>query len=145
MFCFATIALRAMVICMRCAQYVPHARPRAGGSRAIARSCARTLRGLQVHNANRVPRVGRTNTTPKCKKCFSPKLVAHNGDYVQFRCAKFNIIDPTLCAFYIFLHPAVPRGEKWAFLGHHRNVTDNKNKNEIKNKYKRHTGAHNNK
>lgn len=127
MFCFATIALRAMVNFKMCAarNMCPTRARRAGGSRAIARLRARTLRGLHS-SYNRVPRVGRTNTTPKCKKCFSPKLVAHNGDYVQFRCAKFNIIDPTLCAFCIFLHPAVPRGEKWAFLGHHRNVTDNK-------------------
>ena len=127
MFCFATIALRAMVDFKMCAarNMCPTRAQREGGARAVAPLRARTLRGLHS-SYNRVPRVGRTNTTPKCKKCFSPKLVAHNGDYVQFRCAKFNIIDPTLCAFYIFLHPAVPRGEKWAFWGHHRNVTDNK-------------------
>ena len=101
MFCFATIALRAMMDFKMCAarNMCPTRARRAGGSRAIARLRARTLRGLHS-SYNRVPRVGRTNTTPKCKKCFSPKLVAHNGDYVQFRCAKFNIIDPILCALF---------------------------------------------
>ena len=50
MFCFAPIALRAMVDFKMCAarNMCPTRARRAGGSRAIARLRARTLRGLQV-------------------------------------------------------------------------------------------------